>query len=350
MRLRRGLQTVAVPVFQFGVFSDTDLTFYGGDDFDFGGRVHTNGNLWLSEARRATLLFTDRITAYGDVNRRYLSNGLEAADQRHERTRQDPHRDRQPRLGPDAELQPEREQRDQQRRRLLDDGDNPRPYGGRRTVLRNDAHQRRANSVVDDRFADVLRRQHHQPAHRRDGAAPAAGVSGSGADRLDQAARSRTKTPSTRLVFGQRYFGAWPACRILLSDRAEDITNLPTVTGDGADVLDGDWLTAHRRVRGPWMRPIRRSPARSARPPTATDGRRGRAPTRHPLRDDLRDRRHRRGIPGAATMTVTWPGAPRPSRGCTGRTITTFTGCTVSAADSRQGRHTHRDTTVGPRR
>ena len=50
VRLRRGLQTVAVPVFQFGVFSETDLTFFGGDDFDFGGRVHTNANLWLSEA------------------------------------------------------------------------------------------------------------------------------------------------------------------------------------------------------------------------------------------------------------------------------------------------------------
>ena len=48
VRLRRELQTVAVPVFQFGVFSETDLTFYAGDDFDFGGRVHTNGNLFLS--------------------------------------------------------------------------------------------------------------------------------------------------------------------------------------------------------------------------------------------------------------------------------------------------------------
>ena len=48
VRLRRELQTVAVPVFQFGVFSETDLTFYAGDNFDFGGRVHTNGNLFLS--------------------------------------------------------------------------------------------------------------------------------------------------------------------------------------------------------------------------------------------------------------------------------------------------------------
>ena len=28
----------------------SDLTFYAGDNFDFGGRVHTNGNLLLSEA------------------------------------------------------------------------------------------------------------------------------------------------------------------------------------------------------------------------------------------------------------------------------------------------------------
>ena len=38
-----------VPVFQFGVFSETDLTFYAGDNFNFGGRVQTNGNLFLSE-------------------------------------------------------------------------------------------------------------------------------------------------------------------------------------------------------------------------------------------------------------------------------------------------------------
>ena len=85
MRLRRGLQTVAVPVFQFGVFSDSDLTFFGGDDFDFGGRVHTNGNLWLSEAASATLTFTDRITVYGDVNRRVPVERPGSVHQRHER-------------------------------------------------------------------------------------------------------------------------------------------------------------------------------------------------------------------------------------------------------------------------
>ena len=47
-RLQRTLETVQIPLFQFGVFSDTDLSFHAGSNFDFGGRVHTNGmeNFW----------------------------------------------------------------------------------------------------------------------------------------------------------------------------------------------------------------------------------------------------------------------------------------------------------------
>jgi hypothetical protein len=37
VRMQRTLQTVAVPVFQFGIFSDTDLSFHAGPDFNFGG-------------------------------------------------------------------------------------------------------------------------------------------------------------------------------------------------------------------------------------------------------------------------------------------------------------------------
>ncbi len=74
VRLRRELQTVAVPVFQFGVFSETDLTFFAGDDFDFGGRVHTNGNLFLSNVYGHTLTFTDRITAVKEIFRAHFSN------------------------------------------------------------------------------------------------------------------------------------------------------------------------------------------------------------------------------------------------------------------------------------
>ena len=102
VRLRRGLQTVAVPVFQFGVFSDTDLTFFGGDDFDFGGRVHTNGNLWLSESGAG-----DAAVHRPDhrLRRRPPAVPVErprSVHQRHERARQHSHGDRQPQLRADA--------------------------------------------------------------------------------------------------------------------------------------------------------------------------------------------------------------------------------------------------------
>ena len=55
-------------------------------------------------------------------------------------------------------------------------------------------------------------------------------------------------------VFGQRYFGPMASLRILLSDRPEDITNLPTVTALPAPVLlDGNWSSA---VAPPLGRPV----------------------------------------------------------------------------------------------
>jgi hypothetical protein len=79
VRMRRTLQTIAVPVFQFGMFSETDLAFHAGDDFTFGGRVHTNGNLFLSQADSSTLTLSDRVTAVGEVIRTHLPNGLQAS-------------------------------------------------------------------------------------------------------------------------------------------------------------------------------------------------------------------------------------------------------------------------------
>ena len=71
--MRRTLQTVAIPVFQFGMFSETDLAFHAGAEaFQFGGRVHTNGNLFLAPGNALTL--SDRVTALGEVVRARLSN------------------------------------------------------------------------------------------------------------------------------------------------------------------------------------------------------------------------------------------------------------------------------------
>ena len=77
VRMRRTLQTVAIPVFQFGMFSETDLAFHAGAEaFGFGGRVHTNGNLFLAAADGGTLTIADRITAFKDIIRTHLPNGL----------------------------------------------------------------------------------------------------------------------------------------------------------------------------------------------------------------------------------------------------------------------------------
>ena len=76
VKMRRVLQTAAVPVFQFGVYSENDLSFFAGPDFDFGGRVHSNQNVYLAQDGSATLTVRDVLTAVGEVVRTHLPNGL----------------------------------------------------------------------------------------------------------------------------------------------------------------------------------------------------------------------------------------------------------------------------------
>ena len=75
VKLQRVVQTVGIPLYQFGIFSQTDLSFFAGPDFNFGGRVHTNGNLYLAEGNGNTLTLGDKVTAVGEVIRTNLSNG-----------------------------------------------------------------------------------------------------------------------------------------------------------------------------------------------------------------------------------------------------------------------------------
>jgi len=75
VKLQREVQTVAIPVFQFGMFSQMDLAFFAGPDFNFGGRVHTNGNLWLAE-NGGTLTLADKTTAAGEIITSNLENGF----------------------------------------------------------------------------------------------------------------------------------------------------------------------------------------------------------------------------------------------------------------------------------
>ena len=72
-RLVRLVQTVGIPVFQFGMFSQVDMSFFPGPVFNFGGRVHTNGNLWLASGNTVTL--ANQVTVVGNVVLQNLANG-----------------------------------------------------------------------------------------------------------------------------------------------------------------------------------------------------------------------------------------------------------------------------------
>jgi hypothetical protein len=83
-KLVRTTQTVGIPLFQFGIYSETDLSFFPGPNFDFGGRVHTNGNLFLNSGGPAgatptqtaavQLWMRSPVTASKDIFRDCLSN------------------------------------------------------------------------------------------------------------------------------------------------------------------------------------------------------------------------------------------------------------------------------------
>ncbi len=66
--LRRKFLNNRIPIFQFGIFYDDDLEFHPGPRFDFGGRVHSNGSLFMqadtgvyfsSKVSTANHVFTD---------------------------------------------------------------------------------------------------------------------------------------------------------------------------------------------------------------------------------------------------------------------------------------------------
>lgn len=76
VRMIRNVEVALIPIFQFGVFSDGDVAYFPTPNFDFNGRVATNGNLWL--AGGAVLTFHSKITAYGQIIRKYFTNGVNA--------------------------------------------------------------------------------------------------------------------------------------------------------------------------------------------------------------------------------------------------------------------------------
>ena len=83
VNMSRTVEVALIPVFQFGVFSESDLSFFAGDNLIFAGRTHTNGDLYLDAGTGATTTFQDKITAWGNVIRTQLANGNTSAGTNH---------------------------------------------------------------------------------------------------------------------------------------------------------------------------------------------------------------------------------------------------------------------------
>jgi len=76
--MTRTAEVALIPVFQFGIFSDSDLFFGRSPNMGFAGRVHTNGDLYLGVADCCNLVFGDKMSAFGNVIRQQMDNGVGA--------------------------------------------------------------------------------------------------------------------------------------------------------------------------------------------------------------------------------------------------------------------------------
>ena len=215
VRLRREIQTVAVPVFQFGIFGEKSLSFHAGSDFDFGGRVHTNENLYLAEGNGRELTFRDKLTAVGEVVRAELENGNEITASGHTGKVMIP-----------TVLGSKWRNLDKHEGSVKGNAKSEKVKGWK-SLSEVTYNTNLRNSATGAKRLDL-------PLVSQ-GAAPI--------DLIRRPALGSNEDAANRPVFLQRYFGQ-ASLRILLSDRAADITGLPTVTATAPIELDGDWIAA----------------------------------------------------------------------------------------------------------
>ena len=299
--LIRTMEAVAIPVFQFGMFSDVDLSFFAGPNFDFGGRVHTNGNLFLSQGGGATLTLSDKVTAVKEIIRQQLQNGVSI--------------------------------------------DTASTHDGTVSMAKAPPTTFRNLARTEGSLVDGVGSAQNEPTwhtvslstynswirNGRTGAKalnlPLITVGGTNPDLIRRPPAG--ENVSNPVLFAERLFSK-SSIRILLSDTAADITNVPTVTATAPVQLDGNWNTAVPN-NGTAYGPIDSSHPPIARTPGGATERRFAG--------------HQNGGSGCglttlsvavpayfslpATMTVTPSGAGAPQIvACTGKTATTFTGCT----------------------
>jgi hypothetical protein len=69
--LQRTINNFLIPIFQFGMFSNEDLEVHPGPAFAFNGRVHANGNLYVS----GTTTFLSQVSTANELVVDVLRNG-----------------------------------------------------------------------------------------------------------------------------------------------------------------------------------------------------------------------------------------------------------------------------------
>lgn len=77
VRMTRQVEVALIPVFQFGVFSDPDLSFFAGPTMEVTGRVQTNGDLYITPG--GTTTFLDKVRTARELVRDTLANGVLAS-------------------------------------------------------------------------------------------------------------------------------------------------------------------------------------------------------------------------------------------------------------------------------
>lgn len=69
--LEREINNYLIPLFQFGMFSDEDIELHPGPPFNFNGRVHANGNLYVN----GDVTFLNKVTTASELVNDVLRNG-----------------------------------------------------------------------------------------------------------------------------------------------------------------------------------------------------------------------------------------------------------------------------------
>jgi hypothetical protein len=210
VRMRRTLQTVAMPVFQFGMFSDADLGFFADHDFQFGGRIHTNGTLYVAQAGSTSdrLTLPDRITAFQEVIRTHLMNGYDGSTDYRGTVR--------------VIKNPPNNYRNLAR----DEG----------SLVANDfavLNEPRWTSLSIGTYASNIRNG-RTGARRLD--LPLVAQGNSSIEIIRRPAQGSNEDTNNPALYNQRLF-AQASIRILLSDTAAAITTLPTVTSTAPVLL-----------------------------------------------------------------------------------------------------------------